>query len=66
MSAEEPFMRSAREFILGRGGIPGTRVFTKIWLSLFGQWEWKGVPVMPPEIMLLPSWSPITIYDFYR
>ena len=64
VSAEEPFMRSAREFILGKGGIPGTRVFTKIWLSLFGQWEWKGVPVMPPEIMLLPSWSPITIYDF--
>ena len=64
VSAEEPFMRRAREFILSRGGVPGTRMFTKIWLSLFGQYEWKGVPVMPPEIMLLPSWSPITIYDF--
>ena len=44
VSAEEPFMRKAREFILTRGGVPGTRVFTKIWLSLFGQWDWKGVP----------------------
>ena len=64
ISPEEPFMRKAREFILARGGIPKTRVFTKIWLALFGQWEWKGVPVIPPEIMLLPDWFPITIYDF--
>ena len=57
-------MSKAREFILSRGGIPATRVFTKIWLALFGQWDWKGVPVLPPEIMLLPKWFPATIYDF--
>lgn len=63
-SADEAFMAKAREFILSRGGIPATRVFTKIWLALFGQWDWKGVPVLPPEIMLLPKWFPATIYDF--
>ena len=63
-SADEPFMREAREFILSRGGVPRTRVFTKIWLALFGQWPWKGIPVLPPELMLLPSWAPINIYDF--
>ena len=63
-SAEEPLMQKAQEFILAGGGIPKTRVFTKIWLALFGQWDWTGVPVMPPEIMLLPNWAPVTIYDF--
>ena len=61
---EEPSMVRAKEFILSKGGVPNTRVFTKIWLTLFGQWEWQGVPVMPPEVMLLPNWFPITIYDF--
>ena len=64
VSPDEPLMRAARDFILARGGIPKTRVFTKIWLALFGQWEWKGVPVMPPEFILLPNWFPLTIYDF--
>ena len=64
VSPDEPLMKKARDFILSKGGVPKTRVFTKIWLALFGQWDWKGVPVMPPEFMLIPSWSPVTIYDF--
>ena len=57
-------MRRAREFVLAKGGVPNTRVFTKVWLALFGQWDWKGVPILPPEMMLLPKWSPINMYDF--
>ena len=64
ISADEPFMRKARDFIVSKGGVPKTRVFTKIWLALFDQWDWDGVPVMPPEVMLLPNWFPLTIYDF--
>ena len=64
VSAEEPHMLKAREFILSKGGVLEARVFTKIWLALFGQWDWRGVPVMPPEIMLFPDWLPINIYDF--
>jgi squalene-hopene/tetraprenyl-beta-curcumene cyclase len=62
--ADDPRMVRARDFILSKGGVPNTRVFTKVWLSLFGQWEWSGVPVMPAEMMLLPNWSPLNIYDF--
>lgn len=54
----------AREFILNHGGIPETRVFTKIWLSLFGIWEWDRVPTMPPELIFFPDWFPINIYEF--
>lgn len=64
VSADEPFMQRARDFILSKGGVPKTRVFTKIWLALFGEWDWRGAPQMPPEIMLLPNWAPINIYDF--
>lgn len=63
-SADMPEMRRARSFILSKGGIPQTRVFTKIWLALFGQWEWRGVPVPPPELIMLPKWFPLNIYDF--
>ena len=64
VSAETTEMRKARDFILSKGGVPRVRVFTKIWLSLFGQWEWKGTPMMPPELMFLPSWFPLNIYEF--
>ena len=62
--ADSPELKRAREFIISRGGVPKTRVFTKIWLALFGQWEWSGTPSLPPELMLLPSWAPFNIYEF--
>ena len=64
VSPETAEMSKAREFILSKGGVPRVRIFTKIWLSLFGQWEWDGTPMMPPEIMFLPSWAPFNIYEF--
>jgi squalene-hopene/tetraprenyl-beta-curcumene cyclase len=57
-------MRRAAEFVLSSGGIEACRVFTKIWLSLFGLWSWDEVPVMPPELILLPAWAPLNIYNW--
>ena len=62
--ADDPRMRRARDWVLSVGGVPKARVFTKIWLALFGQWDWRGVPVLPPELMFLPHWFPLNIYDF--
>ena len=64
ISPDRPEMRNARDFILSMGGVPRVRIFTKIWLSLFDQWEWEGTPVMPPELMFLPSRFPFNIYEF--
>ena len=64
VSVEREEMKKARSFILSLGGVPRTRIFTKIWLSLFDQWDWKGTPVMPPELILLPNWFPLNIYEF--
>ena len=63
-SADTEPMRQARRFILSRGGVPRVRVFTKIWLALFGQWDWRGTPNMPPELIFLPAWLPFNIYRF--
>ncbi len=54
----------AREFILARGGALKTRVFTRIFLALFGQVSWDGIPLLPVEFMLLPPWSGFSIYEF--
>lgn len=61
---EDDRMKKAKEFILAQGGVPRARVFTKIWLSLFGIWDWDRVPQMPPELIYLPSWFPFNVYDF--
>ena len=57
-------MRLAAEFVRDHGGLESARVFTKIWLSLFGLWSWRDVPAMPPELIYLPPWAPLNLYDF--
>ncbi|RPH75095.1 MAG: squalene--hopene cyclase, partial [Nitrospiraceae bacterium] len=62
VSADELFMLRARDRILAMGGVVCANVFTKITLALFDQYDWKGVPSMPPEIMLLPKRFYFSIY----
>ena len=63
-SPQAAHMARAAEWIRARGGIPATRVFTRIWLALFGQWSWDDLPVMPPEMVYLPTWFPLNVYDW--
>jgi squalene-hopene/tetraprenyl-beta-curcumene cyclase len=62
--ADHPAMAKARAFILENGGIIKGRVFTKIFLALFGEFSWLGVPSMPIELMLLPNWAYLNMYEF--
>lgn len=62
--ADHPAMVKAREFVLANGGIIKARVFTKIFLALFGEFAWFGVPSMPIELMLLPDWAYFNMYEF--
>jgi squalene-hopene/tetraprenyl-beta-curcumene cyclase len=57
-------MRRAAEQVRAAGGIERARVFTRLWLALLGLWDWEELPVLPPEMILLPSWFPLNIYDF--
>src|SRR5205807_9649920 len=57
-SPEVDHMRRARAAILAHGGAANANVFTRALLALFGAIPWRGVPVMPVEIILLPKWFP--------
>jgi squalene-hopene/tetraprenyl-beta-curcumene cyclase len=61
---DAPHMRAAADFVRAHGGLERARVFTHVWLALFGLWPWERVPALPPEIVLLPSWAPLNVYDF--
>ncbi len=61
---DAPHMAAARSWILARGGVEATRVFTRLWLALSGRWSWDDLPVIPPELIYLPSWFPLNIYDW--
>jgi squalene-hopene/tetraprenyl-beta-curcumene cyclase len=37
---------------------------TRIWLSLFGQYDYRGTPSIPPEVVFLPNWFYFNIYEF--
>lgn len=47
-------MRKARECILKLGGIMQCNCFTKIYLSIFGHFDWRGVPTIPVEMIVFP------------
>ena len=61
--ASDP-MRRAITVIQRLGGIAAARVFTRIWLALFGACPWTGIPTMPPEIVYLPAQIPLNLFDF--
>lgn len=51
-------MQRARQAIHAMGGAEMSNVFTRVQLALYGMVSWYAVPMMPPEIMLLPQWFP--------
>ncbi|MEH1796575.1 squalene--hopene cyclase [Nostoc sp.] len=61
--ANDPAMIRAKAFILQRGGVSKTRIFTKLHLALIGCYNWRGIPSLPPWVMLLPEGFPVNIYE---
>jgi squalene-hopene/tetraprenyl-beta-curcumene cyclase len=56
-------MVRARDSILRMGGIEACNSFTKLYLAIFGEYAWDRCPAIPPEIILLPRWFYINIYE---
>ena len=59
----DPALVKAKRFILQKGGISKTRIFTKFHLAMIGCYDWRGIPSIPPWIMLLPEEGLFSIYD---
>ena len=63
MAGVDPGAR-ALEYIRREGGIPKSRLFTKCFLALLGQWPWQRMVPIPPELILLPPGGPFSVYNF--
>ena len=61
---DAPHMAAAADWVRRHGGIARSRVFTRMWLALFGWWPWQHLPELPPEMIYLPTRFPLNIYDF--
>ncbi|NBQ65647.1 MAG: squalene--hopene cyclase, partial [Verrucomicrobia bacterium] len=60
---DEPEMRKARAAAMRLGGIPSTNTYCKFYLAMFGQYPWRYLPNIPPEILLLPRWAPFDMSE---
>ena len=63
MAGVDPGER-ALDYIRREGGIPKSRLFTKCFLALLGQWPWQRMVPIPPELILFPPSAPFSVYNF--
>jgi squalene-hopene/tetraprenyl-beta-curcumene cyclase len=63
-STNSPTMSRARAAAHRLGGLEVTNSYTRFYLALVGAVGWNLVPAIPPELMLLPNWFYINIYEF--
>ncbi|MBI2479893.1 MAG: squalene--hopene cyclase [Planctomycetia bacterium] len=56
------YMQRAREAIREHGGADAVNSFTRFYFALLGQIPFDQCPAVPPEMVLLPNWSPVNIY----
>src|ERR1700719_1223438 len=45
------------------GGLESANSYTRLYLALVGAVGWNMVPAIPPELMLLPNWFAINIFE---
>ncbi len=62
-SPDDAYMVKARNAILHLGGAKEVNSFTKFYLALLGQLDWDDVPAIPPEVVLLPRFFYLNIYE---
>src|ERR1700730_18249177 len=58
-----PQMVKARETVHRLGGLERTKSYVRFYLALDGALGWELVPAILPELMLLPNWFYINIYE---
>jgi len=56
-------MQRAREVIMELGGAERANTFTRFYLACLGQVSFDACPSIPPEVILLPRWFPLNLYN---
>jgi squalene-hopene/tetraprenyl-beta-curcumene cyclase len=60
---DAPHMKQARETVHRLGGLEYTNSYVRFYLALIGAVGWELVPSIPPELLLLPTWFYLNIYE---
>ncbi len=60
---DSPHMSSARATVHRLGGLEHTNSYVRFYLALVGGVGWELVPAIPPELMLLPNWFYLNLYE---
>ena len=60
---ESPFMKKTKEFILANGGLENAMLINKFYYALFGKYPLAGIPRIPVELMFVPKFTGVSIYD---
>jgi len=61
--ANSPHLAKARAVIHRLGGLEKSNSYVRFYLALVGAVGWELVPSIPPEMMLLPNWFAMNIYE---
>jgi squalene-hopene/tetraprenyl-beta-curcumene cyclase len=61
--ADAPHIQRAKERIHGLGGLEATNSYVRFYLAMVGAIDWSHVPAIPPELMLLPLWLPVNLFE---
>ena len=62
-SAESEHLQRACRRVHELGGLEASNSYSRLYLALVGAAGWDMVPAVPPELMLLPNWFAINIYE---
>src|ERR1700675_3097957 len=62
-SPDSAHLAKAREAVHRLGGLEHTNSYVRFYLALVGAVGWELVPAIPPELMLLPNWFYLNIYE---
>jgi squalene-hopene/tetraprenyl-beta-curcumene cyclase len=62
-AADALHMMQAREAVHRLGGLERSNSYVRFYLALAGALGWEMVPAILPEMMLLPSWFYLNIYE---
>jgi squalene/oxidosqualene cyclase-like protein len=63
---DQPMLAEARAFLARqKGGVFSLPQWGKVWLSLIGLYDRRGLNPCPPELFLLPQWLPFSPLRFY-
>src|SRR5215469_3188402 len=62
-SADAPHMQAGRRKIHELGGLEATNSYVRFYLAAVGAIDWSYVPAIPPELMFLPKWFPVNLYE---